>query len=83
MEPDTIILLVVAFIFVIPTLVALSSALFKLYRDIVFAFSKASDGGVTVTAAELEQIKTTVNVVGRIFMKFGEQLFNLWSRFFK
>lgn len=60
-------------------LTILGSALFKLYRDVLHAFSTASEGGVTVTASELETIRSDVNAIGKASMKIAEALINKWN----
>lgn len=63
--------------------IPLGSALFKLYRDIVFAFDAASDGGKVVTKKELEGFKADINVIAKLFMKFSGLLVRVWRIVFK
>lgn len=82
METATIILLGIVITVVLPTLVALGSAIFKLGRDLKKYTSKASEGGKKITATEVDGLIDDINVIGKTFSKLSEQLVKLWNKIF-
>lgn len=82
METATIVIIVISLLVILPTFIALGSALFKLYRDIIFAFDRQSDGGEEVTKAEIEGLRADINVIAKLFSSLSERLASLWNKIF-